>query len=288
MMFSCVKVLGMYFVGMLLPLSVLRAQYPGPAEVGSSGIGLPSGNIGIGDSPMPLPRVNDPWNFDAAYPPVDAGSDAAGSVSVSELQHPLSGKAQALLMKAKSELHEGKFDDAMRILDDATKQPSATVYIPGLRGAAYLLRGNVDDAIPELESAVKLLPVSANYSNLGFAHLLKGNVDRAEQELRHALNLRNSPSTRYLMGLILLDRKPNVDEACDDLQQGQNVTGVAPMALAVCYARDGHPSAANRVVEEYFGPQQDSQVDYWQAWVATVAKKAHPSEDFGLHFSQQP
>jgi len=287
-MFSSAKALGIYFVGILLPLPVLQAQYPGPAEVGAPGMSLPAGDPRLADSPMASPRVNEPWSFDAAYPAVDARSDAFGSVSVSELKHPLSGKAQSLLLKAKTDLHEGKFDDAMSVLESAEKQPSATVYIPGLRGAAYLLRGNVDDALPQLENAVKLLPVAANYSNLGFAHLLKGDVDQAEQELRHALNLRNSPATRYLMGLILLDRKPSVDEACDDLQQGQNVTGAAPIALAVCFARDGHPSAANRVVEDYFGPQQDSEVEYWEAWVANVAKKAHPSAEFGLHLGEQP
>ncbi len=288
-MFCSPKALGIYFVGILLQLPVLHAQYPGPAEVGAPGLsGLPGGDLSLGDSPLTDPRMNDPWNIDAANPMADADSDGFGSVSVSELQHPLSGKARSLLLKAKVDLHEGKFDDAMAILESAAKQPSAIPYIPGLRGAAYLLHGNIDDAVPELENAVRLFPVAANYSNLGFAHLLKGDVNQAEQELRHALSLHNSAATRYLMGLILLDRKPSIDEACDDLQQGQNVTEAAPMALAVCYARDGHPSAANRVVEDYFGPQQDSEVDYWQAWVASVAKKAHPSEEFGLRFSQQP
>lgn len=286
-MFSSPNALRFYLLAILLPSAVLYAQYPGPPEIGMSSLSsFPSVDARPPAAPTAQPATSDPWDFDAAYPTFNAHTDDAGSVSVSELQHPLSGKARSLLLKAKTDLHEGKIDDCMNVLENAMKERSAIPYIYGVRGAAYLLRGSVDDAIVELEKAVNALPVSANYSNLGFAHLLKGDVDQAEEELRHALNLHNSAATRYLMGLILLDRKPSMDEACDDLQQGQSVTAVAPLALAVCYARDGQASAANNLVREFVSSQPDSDLDYWQAWVDTVAGKPRPSEEFGIRAVQ--
>lgn len=128
------------------------------------------------------------------------------------------------------------------------------------------------------------MPISANFSNPGLAYLLSGDLNQGAQALRHALELGNSPRTRYLMGLVLLDSKPGIEEACDDLWQARRAGPYATIALAVCYARDGRPSEADAAVRDYFGAQRQPEIRYWQSWVASVAVKPHPSQDFGLRF----
>lgn len=227
---------------------------------------------------------NQNWDlFDQPAPAANQDDDS-GAVSVAELQNHLSRKARSLLLKAEQAIHEGKPDDCLRFLQAASKERSASIYIPGARGAALLLIGKIPDAIDALNEAVTMMPISANYSNLGLAYLMNGEVDHATQDLRRALDLRNSPRTRYLMGLVLLDSKPGTEIACDDLQQAREAVPAANLALAVCYARDGQQAAANNLLQDYLGTQRESAIEYWRNWVASVASETQPSKAFGLPY----
>lgn len=211
-----------------------------------------------------------------------------GTISVVELQHPLSSKGRRLILKAQDDLRKGQIGQCFKDLDKAMKVRSAVPYAHGVRGAAYLLAGRTADAIPELQQAVQVLPLPANYSNLGYAYLLNGDADRGERALRQALQLHNAPpQARYLMGLILLDRKSQNAEACGQLFRAQNLMPTAHAALAVCYQRGGQEDAADRQIRDLLGPMHQSEFESWKKWVAALAAQAHPSSVFGVPIQRE-
>jgi tetratricopeptide (TPR) repeat protein len=263
---------------------VLYGQPPTPHDGGGFWFPGPPSSSSNPDSIAPVQAQDD-----IPFPPDDPPSQGSGTVTVAELQHPLSSKARPLLLKAQIAMRAGKFDECLENLDKAMKIASAVPYVHGVRGAAYLLRGRVPEAISELQQALQVLPIPANYSNLGYAHLLIGDEERGEQELRRAVEF-HSPllQARYLLGLLLLDRKPQNTEACDNLQRARSLMPAVHMALAVCYVRDGRDAAANGQIHEVLGPANESKFDFWKKWVNLVAAQPKPSTAFGLRIVKTP
>lgn len=214
---------------------------------------------------------------------------ALGTVSVTELQHPLSEKGRSILLKAQTALEAGKLPECLQDLDKAMKVSSAVPYVYGLRGAAYLSAGDAARALPDLQRAVQVMPLPGNISNLGYAYLLSGERELGEQMVRRALGFPNAPTqARYLMGLLLLDRKSQLNEACDDLDRARNLTPSVHMALAVCYERNGMEDASNLEIRELLGIARAPMFDFWKHWVASVAAQPHPSAVLGLHVASAP
>lgn len=267
----------------------LAGQYPGPAE-NREGPWAPPGvpstypltpisdEAGISGSGVP----NEPdlaAVFPVITPPAASAPDA--KVSVAELQHPLSRKGRQLLLRAQSDLHSGKTAEGIRRLQAAMEEPSAVPYVHTMLGATYLQLGRTPEAITELEEAVQLLPIAANYSNLGYAHCIMGDTERGEEDLDRALKLDSfAPQTHYLIGLLLLDIKARSTEACEQLQRAKDVER-APVALAVCYVRAGQDEAADRQVRDFAGPGDVGR--FWRRWVALLATEARPSQAFGFY-----
>ncbi len=133
----------------------------------------------------------------------------ASTVSVEQLQHPLSGKAAKMLNRAANLGAMGRHDKAIEQLQAALKEPSAVPYAHSLLGQEYLKTNQVPVAITELEEAVKLLPHNvADHSNLGYALFLEGNLDAGEREVRQALELdRQNSKTKHVLDQILHARK---------------------------------------------------------------------------------
>lgn len=133
----------------------------------------------------------------------------ARTVSVEELQHPLSGKAVKMLRRAENFSAMGRHDRAIEQLQAALKEPSAVPYAHSLLGQEYLKINQVPVAITELEEAVKLLPHNvADHSNLGYALFLEGNLDAGEREVRQALELdRQNSKTKHVLDQILRARR---------------------------------------------------------------------------------
>jgi tetratricopeptide (TPR) repeat protein len=131
-------------------------------------------------------------------------SEPAGTISVEQLQHPLSRKGASLLLKAKNFAALGDHDKAIAELQLALKERSAIPYAHSLLGSEYLTVNQASAAIEALEQAVKLLPRNAaNHSNLGYALFLVGFAERAEQEVRRALELdRDNQMTRHVLSII--------------------------------------------------------------------------------------
>lgn len=271
-------------------------QYPGPAESQGRGgpgtlspatkdpAGGPLGGLSSYESStQPQQDIN------SGYPSTgEPNLEAHDTVSVAELKHPLSRKGQALLTKAEKDLQAGRISEGLAGIGKAMSEPSAIPYAHALLGAEYLQLGRFEEAVPELEQAVQLLPIALNYTNLGYALCLTGDTDRGEEELRHALALdSSSPRTHYLMGLLLLDRKSRNQEACEQLQKAQSTMQTAHMALAVCYLRGGQDEAADKEVRQYVGSGDETRLAYWRGWASLVATQPQPSPFFGLRAKEE-
>jgi Flp pilus assembly protein TadD len=128
-----------------------------------------------------------------------------GTVSVEQLQHPLSRKGASLIRRAQNFAAAGDHGNAIAELRLALKERSAIPYAHSLLGSEYLKINQVPEAIEALEQAVKLMPRSAvNHSNLGYALYLLGDIERAAREVRQALELdRNNERTRHVLSLIV-------------------------------------------------------------------------------------
>ncbi|GEM_PF-1557278 len=215
----------------------------------------------------------------------ESANPASGpsTVSVAQLQHPLSRKGRRLIQKVESYLRIGQRAKAKQELAQAIKEPSAAPYAHALLGTEYLKEGQPAAAIPELEDAARVLPIAGIHSNLGYALCLTGQAKRGEREFEEALRLDDtSPQAHFLFGVLLLNEKSREQEARHELDLAQNRMRSAHIALAVYHLRRGETEAAQEQVRAYLGPGRDGDfARYWQ-WACGAAERAHPAAAFGL------
>jgi tetratricopeptide (TPR) repeat protein len=143
-----------------------------------------------------------------AGPPVTAQTVLAPergikmTISVDRLRRPLSSKALRWLHIAQDYGRSGDHQRAIRLLQETlAKEPATAPYVHSMLGIEYLRTGRLADALPELDSGVRLLPHEAvNHSNYAFALYLTGDYAGSKRELQRALEL--DPQTSTLHSLI--------------------------------------------------------------------------------------
>jgi len=152
----------------------------------------------------PTTTENNRIFYDGSRAPEPTAPQPAGTVSVEQLQHPLSRKGAGLIRQAQNFIAMGDHDKAIAKLQEALQESTAAPYARSLLGSEYLRINALPAAIEALEQAVNLLPRNAvNHANLGYAYFLKGYLERGEQEVRRALDLdHNNEKTRYVLSLI--------------------------------------------------------------------------------------
>ena len=134
------------------------------------------------------------------------GPASMGTVSVRELERPLSGKGLELLEKAQNSIAKGDVSRGLEQARAAAKYPAAEGYALGILATEHLKARDLNAAIEELQQATMLLPgKAALHSNLAYALGLNGRSEEALKEARMALKLDPGRSkVRLVLGMILL------------------------------------------------------------------------------------
>jgi Flp pilus assembly protein TadD len=198
----------------------------------------------------------------------------SGTISVQQLQHPLSSKSKKLLAAAEKESASGDYLKAIEILRGALNDPAAVPYARMNIGVAYIRAGQPMAAVAELREAVRLMPNdSVAHANLAYALILTKQMDAAEPECRKAIDLdRSNARARWLMGSILLNKGSHAEEAVEDLRFASREIPKARMMLAQYYERNGQKDAAARELREFL-PQASGQdraaVEQWLSKLTT-------------------
>jgi tetratricopeptide (TPR) repeat protein len=218
----------------------------------------------------------------------ESSAGPAGTVSVEELRHPLSAKGDRLIDRAQRYAKAGEHAKAIDEFKLALKDPSAAPYARGLLGIEYLKTKDFSTAIAELLEAERLVPgIAANHTNLGYAFCMTGERAQAEEELRAAVKLDPmAPQPRYLLGLVLLDRRSQ--EAATHFSFARQVLRNAHLALAIMHQRSGDADSVKQEISAFLGPEKLNEADRLGGWVATAAQLSQPSAVFGLPPASQP
>ncbi len=193
---------------------------------------------------------------------------AGGTVSVHDLQHPMTAKSKRLFGDAQKASVKGEYEKEIRILRSALIDPSAVPYARMNIGVAYIRAGQAANALPELQEAVRLIPGNATARiNFAYALLMTKRIDMAEAEGRRALQLdRNNAKARWVMGSILLSKGSHIEEAVEDLHRASREIPEARMMLAQYYERRGQKDAAARELREFLpqaSPDDRVKVEQW-------------------------
>ncbi len=197
-----------------------------------------------------------------------------GTVSVQQLQHPISPKSQKIFEAAQKASAQGDYlkeiEILRRALNDAAAAPNARMNI----GVAYLRAGQASQAIPELQEAARLMPQNAvAHTNLAYALLLTERLDASEAECRRALQLdRNNSKARWVMGSILLRQGAHEQEAVADLQFASREIPKARMILAQFYERSGQKDAAVRELRAFLPQASGADRANVERWLSSLSK----------------
>lgn len=215
-------------------------------------------------------------------PPPESERQPAGTTSVDELRHPLSGKGQRLIESGQRYAKAGDHDRAIAEFRKGLRESASAPYACALLGIEYLRTRDFPAAVASLTEAIQYMPrLSANHSNLGYAFFLMGKRDSAERELREAVKLDNvAPQPRYLLGLLLLDQRS--EDAGRYLSLAQKILGKARLALAIFHFRHGDALAAAQDLREYLGSQWTEEAAGALQWAKAAAQMDRPSILFGF------
>lgn len=199
----------------------------------------------------------------------------SGTVSVGQLQHPLSAKSKKILMAAQKASAAGEYLKAVEILRGALNDASAEPYARTNIGVAYLRSGQAASAVPELQEAARLLPDDAVVrTNLAYSLLLTKRMDAAEVECRRALQLdRNNSKAHWVMGSILLGKGSHEEEAVEDLRFASREMPKAKVALAQFYERNGQKDAAARELREFLPQASGEDRATVERWLSKLTTK---------------
>jgi len=166
----------------------------------------------------------------------------AGSVSLYQLNHPVSKQVRKLLDRGQRLLHEERYDVAAERLREAANDAPDCVQAHASLGMALSHMGQWDGASQEYRAAVALDPKnSVLHSNLGAALSVLSRFDEAEQEAKTALKLDpRNPRAHFVIAGVVLHRRGSLEEAMPHLLAAQDAVPSARTAIQkIC--------AANRV-----------------------------------------
>lgn len=144
---------------------------------------------------------------------------------------------------------EGKYAEAVRLLQDAVQSDPASDDIAEDLAVAHLYAGDFDKAEATLEPVLKRQPEDFRALNLlGRVYFLQGKYEPAANELHEAMTVRDDPDVLYTMALAHLaaGKLPNATALFDDLRATVPDTPELHMLLGQAYQATKHLDEADR------------------------------------------
>jgi len=208
-------------------------------------------------------------------PAPESNAARSGTVSVRELQHPLSPKSRKKFDAAEKASAGGDHLKAVEILRGTLSDASAAPYARLNIGVAYIKAGQAAAAIPEFEEAARLMPEEAvAHIDLAYALLLTKRYEFAETECERALQLdRNNYKARWVRGTVLLQRGSRDEEAVEDLRFASREIPKAKVVLAEYYERRGQKDAAARELREFLPRASSEDRVTVEKWLSKLMAK---------------
>lgn len=159
----------------------------------------------------------------------------SGQQSPSQIYNPVGKSYGDLLLEGKRAFTAGEYERVIQVMNFAltleiTHQQAAETTLN--RGLAYALEDDVDRAIKDFDTALRLNPrLAAAYHARGMALMKKNNLEDALKDLQEAINL--SPSWQFYEGAaVLFEAKHEWSEALKDIDRAIELDPKAPIPYA--------------------------------------------------------
>lgn len=132
----------------------------------------------------------------------------------------LAAPANSQLILANSLLKNGRFDEAITLLDKAIESDKKNVGAYYLRGLAKMLSLRLRQAIPDFDKVIELAPNAAGieqvYNNRGQLHYLSGNQEKALADFNKSISINPKYAAAYTGRGNVLSNKGELEKALAD------------------------------------------------------------------------
>lgn len=176
-----------------------------------------------------------PFNapLEIRLPGTKAAKPPSGSVSIEQLNHPLSKPVRKLLESGQKLFEEKHYDDAAARFREAVADDPHCAQAQADLGLALSKMQAWEGAVEAYRAASRLDPKnSVLHSNLGVALVKTQHFDEGEREIAMALNLdRSNARAHYVMAGLLLRKQGHLGEAVTHLVAAQEHFSSAKAAV---------------------------------------------------------
>jgi tetratricopeptide (TPR) repeat protein len=195
----------------------------------------------LGDAPRALAalergvalRAGDPEAQSALGIAYLATGDARRALARLKLAARIEPSAERLANLGTAFMMRGQVEDAVRAYERAVELAPSDPRAHGDLGTAYLAANRADEAVRHLRRAVELAPDRATFwSNLGYAQQLGGRLDEAIATYRKALALDSRLGSAWINLATALARQGKLDEAQAALDRAFAIDPNDPRAQA--------------------------------------------------------
>lgn len=219
-------------------------------------------SIGNGFAPLTLRLPA----FAGAKPP-------QGTVSVHQLNHTPSKKAQKSFRKSQDVFQKGDLKKSIELLQQAVREDPLYLEAWNNLGSRYMRANDPDRALSALRHAQELDGDSTHVlTNLGIVLLHKGQKEEAEVVARRAMRqLRADTKAEYVLGMSLFQSQKNLDDALLYLGKAKTDFPQARLTIAHILIRAGHVPEGRRELETYLTVSHEREA-FVRNWLAMLDK----------------
>jgi Tfp pilus assembly protein PilF len=178
---------------------------------------------------------------------------AQGTVSVDQLQHPLTAEARPEFARSLAFSLRGDWRAALRSLERVSELDPGNPDVRNDLGVLYLWLGEKDKAAQQFREFARLRPRSAAARrNIACAALEAGDWKEAEQAARQSIDLDpDSQRGGYLLALALMGSRRYTDETMKLLRASSAHYPEAHLHLAFLMLHRGALEDARRAIDRY-------------------------------------